>query len=78
MRCDLEFFPANVEPTEEGDYLLFNQCDGYHIVEAWIVDGVFAGFYFFANPQPVSREFYRAWAKLPCTQRMFEAFAKKN
>lgn len=35
MDFNLNFRPASETPTEPGDYLLYNQCDGYHVVEAW-------------------------------------------
>lgn len=77
MKFDLDFRPASETPTERGDYLLYNQCDGYHIAEAWFDDGEFVGFYFHAQGF-ASPNFYRAWALLPDTAKtLYDVFAKK-
>jgi hypothetical protein len=80
LKFELDFHPASEEPTKPGDYLLYNQCDGYHVVEAHFYDdGEFDGFYFFASAKPVSADFYRAWALLPdSVKTMYDAFAKKD
>lgn len=77
MKFDLEFLPNTQTPTEPGDYVLYNQCDGYHIVEASFADdGAFEGFYFFGG-RTVGDDFYRAWAKLPESHTtMFDAFGR--
>lgn len=78
-KFELDFRPASEDPTTPGDYLLYNQCDGYHVVEAWFTDGEFVGFWPFAASKPVSKDFYRAWALLPdSTNTMFVAFGKKE
>lgn len=78
MNFELNFRPGQEVPDTEGDYLLYNQCDGYHIAEAWFVDGAFCGFYFWPN-EHVSPRFYCAWAKLPdTTKELYEAFAEKR
>ncbi len=76
MKFDLDFRPASEVPTVEGDYVLYNQCDGYHVVEAWFDEGEFCGFYFFANPKAVSKDFYCAWAPLPKCNSLYDAFAR--
>lgn len=80
MKFDLDFRPASETPTVPGDYLLYNQCDGYHVVEArFYDDGEFDDFYVFASSCPVSRNFYRAWALLPdAVKTMHGIFARKD
>lgn len=77
---DLKFHPASDKPTEPGDYLLYNQCDGYHVAKAWFGDnGEFVGFWFFAASRPIPEDFYCAWALLPDgVKTMYDAFAKKE
>jgi hypothetical protein len=78
MKFELDFRPASETPTEPGDYIIYNQCDGYHIVEAWFEGGIFLSFAVFAG-EIVSKSFYRAWAKLPESHTtMYAAFAKKD
>lgn len=78
MKFELDFRPASETPTEPGDYLLYNQCDGYHVVEAWFEEGQFLGFYSFASTSPYDTDFYCAWALLPDTiKTLYDAFAKK-
>jgi hypothetical protein len=78
LNFDLEFHQASEEPTEPGDYLLYNQCDGYHVAEAWFPEGEFCGFYFWPHDH-VSPNFYCAWAKLPDTVKtLYDVFAKKD
>lgn len=73
----LDFRPASERPTEQGDYILYNQCDGYHIVEAWFDDGEFSDFWVFAASKPISKDFYCAWAKLPDTLKdLYPKFAR--
>ena len=79
MKFDLDFRPVSEEPTEPGDYLLYNQCDGYHIAEAHFDDDEFDAFYSFACTCRYGTDFYRAWAKLPDTiKTLYELFAKKE
>ena len=80
MKFDLDFRPASETPTKPGNYLLYNQCDGYHVVEAWFSeDGEFEGFWFFAASRPVSKDFYCAWARLPdAAKTLHDVFAKKD
>lgn len=78
MRLALEFFPQRESPKEDGgDYLLYNQCDGFHVVQAHVTDGEFLGFKFWAQPEFIPDDFYQAWAKLPDTDALYEAFADK-
>jgi hypothetical protein len=79
----LEFHPSTETPTERGDYLLYNQCDGYHIAEYWDGQreqhGIEPGFRFFAAPGIVGPDFYSAWAKLPNTLTdLYPRFARRN
>lgn len=65
------------DPTEEGDYLLYNQCDGYHLVSAAFEDGEFLGFYSWGGGL-VDRNHFRAWAKLPVSHEdLFNIFSKE-
>jgi len=78
MKFELDFRPVSETPTERGSYLLYNQCDGYHIAEAWFIDGEFITFAWFADG-PVDKDFYCAWALLPDgTKTLYDAFAKKT
>lgn len=78
MNFELKFRPSSEAPTERGDYLLYNQCDGYHVAEGRFDEGEFTGFHFFADPNPISEDFYCAWALLPDgVKTMYDAFAKK-
>jgi hypothetical protein len=77
MKFDLDFRPASETPTQPGDYLLYNQCDGYHIAEAWFEDGEFQSFCIWPA-HIVSSDFYCAWALLPDTiKTLYDLFAKK-
>lgn len=77
-KFDLNFFISSERPTEPGDYLIYNQCDGYHVAEAWFDEGEFQGFYFHAQGF-ASPDFYCAWAKLPDSVRtMYDLFAKER
>ncbi len=76
---NLIWHPVGEEPDSPGDYILYNQCDGYHIVEGhfYADTGEFDEFRFFAGPS-VTKDFYRAWAKLPEGHTtMYDLFAKK-
>lgn len=77
-KFDLVFQPASVAPTERGDYLIYNQCDGYHIVEPFFDDdGDFLAFHTFMG-NFIDPDFYCAWALLPDAVRvMFDAFADR-
>jgi len=78
MNFDLKFHPSSEKPTERGDYLLYNQCDGYHIAEARFYDGEFFSFAWFADGL-IDKDFYCAWALLPDgTKTLYDAFAKKS
>lgn len=77
----LEWHPASEEPTQEGDYLLYNECDGYHVAECLFEeDGTPNGFTFFADggSYPVTRDFYEAWARLPNTKLLYGYFVAEN
>lgn len=77
MQLGLTFFPQRESPKEEGDYVIYNQCDGFHIVQARVEDGEFLGFQFWAQPEFITDDSYQAWAKLPGTDALYEAFADK-
>lgn len=71
----LEFHPASEDPTEEGDYLLYNQCDGFHLASAWIDGDDFEGFFSF-NSHQFPPDAYCAWARLPESHtELFALFA---
>lgn len=77
MKFSLLIKPQAEVPTEAGDYLLYNQCDGFHIVEAhFFEDGSFDGFYSFMGEE-FKDDSYMAWAKLPDTDLMYQVFADK-
>lgn len=63
----LVFHAVGTLPTNAGTYLLYNQCDGYHLVDAWFDDGEFQFFHFWMNRSPITDDFYVAWAELPDT-----------
>ena len=70
----LEFHHQSEKPTDEGTYVLYNQCDGFHIAECWLYDGKFEYFNWFAGER-ISEDFYAAWAKLPDSLLLYRAFA---
>ncbi|MFS2047535.1 hypothetical protein ACEN9J_03000 [Variovorax sp. Varisp41] len=73
---ELTFQSMDIEPTETCDCICFNQCDGYHQVEARVHDGEFVGFYDFIGTRPYSEGFFAAWAKLPdCVKDLYPVFA---
>jgi len=73
----LQFHPVGTDPAEEGDYLLYNQCDGFHLASAWFDDGGFMGFFNFSSYE-IPPDCYRAWAMLPTShETLFNLFAKK-
>lgn len=80
MKFDLVFHHQSIQPTERGDYLLYNQCDGFHRAEAGFSDdGSFEYFYEWI-PTGISTfeaEHYQAWAKLPDSLDLYDAFADK-
>lgn len=70
----LNFFPSVQDPTEEGDYLLYNQCDGYHLATAYFDDG-FDCFMSWGGGV-IQTACYQAWAKLPESHTdLFNLFA---
>ena len=74
----LEWHPAHEDATTEGDYLLYNPCDGFHVAElVFLDDGQPDGFVFFGDGD-VGRDFYKAWAKLPDTNFLYGHFVKAN
>ncbi len=63
MKYALEFFSKDIDPTMDGEYLIINPCDGFHLATAaFDEDGCFCGFYEFMRGRD---DFYVAWAKLP-------------
>jgi Lar family restriction alleviation protein len=73
----LRFHSSAEYPTEEGDYLLYNQCDGYHFATAYILDGKFDCFMDW-NSGVYEPDWYCAWAKLPESHTdLFDLFASK-
>jgi len=81
MNVNLNFKAASVDPIDDGDvfgeYLLYNQCDGYHIAYAHFAEGVFDGFRNFLGTCSYERDFYAAWAKLPdCNDVLYPAFGR--
>lgn len=70
----LDWHPNTVKPWQEGDYILYNRCDGFHIVESSIdEDGEVCGFHFFGG-EPADTDFYQAWALLPATAWLYRKF----
>lgn len=77
MKFDLVFHHQSIAPTEAGEYLLYNQCDGYHWAEAYFFnDGSFNAFFTFMHEE-FSPDTYQAWAKLPSARVLYEKFADK-
>ncbi len=75
----LDFKPQAETPTTSGDYILYNQCDGYHIAEAMFErhdGGKFMGFFSFMGHE-YEPDTYQAWALLPDTAKLYELFADK-
>lgn len=81
----LMFFPTSQKPVRPtginptGDYLLYNQCDGYHLAEArWHDNGEFNRFCTFMG-ETFEEDFYCAWALLPQTSTvLFSVFARRQ
>ena len=74
----LVWHPNTMAPLVEGDYILYNRCDGFHIVESTLDDnGDVVGFHFFAGKE-VARDFYTAWALLPTTAFLYRTFVEAN
>ena len=72
----LTFNPMDVLPTKQCEVLLYNQCDGYHQVEARFWDGEFRGFYTFIGTTPYDPTNFAAWAELPdCNADLYPVFA---
>lgn len=72
----LTFHSMDALPTRQCQVLLYNQCDGYHQVEARFYDGEFAGFYTFIGSEPYEPEHFAAWAELPdCNADLCPTFA---
>ena len=62
-RFELVFHPATEKPEDPKNgetFLIYNPCDGYHIVE-WLDDG----FYSWMSPVSFNQEAIGCWAKLP-------------
>jgi hypothetical protein len=73
LSFNLEFRPQRERPTEEGDYLLYNQCDGFHLVQ-WCDEMEFHAF----DGTPILDDWFQAWAKLPVTHAgLYDVFADK-
>lgn len=75
LHCSLDFFPTSTRPLLEGDYVIYNKCDGYHIVEGVEIDGKIV---FQDWGGEIKDDFYVAWARLPTTELMYERFAKQG
>lgn len=81
----LEFKPYSEHPTNENDnggwagrdYLVFNPCDGYHLVNAHFDEetGKFEGFAPWGTNDFYGEDCYAAWALLPdCVEELYPAF----
>jgi len=78
----LNFYPVGVAPSKVGPhhtFLLYNQCDGYHIAFGrWDEEGAFEGFFDFLGESEYRDDFYEAWAGLPdCNDVLFPAFGSR-
>jgi hypothetical protein len=71
----LAFYAAPWLPGSPGDYILFNQCDGYHIAEARFDSREFLGFFTFMGSE-FEAGTYHAWAKLPDSLGLRAIFGK--
>ncbi len=76
MKLELDFRPASEPPTEEGDYVLYNQCDGYHVAGARFYGNEFDGFCFFGEFDPEPKDCYQAWEKLPAPSVLYAEFSR--
>jgi hypothetical protein len=68
-----------VQPDDDSypQAILYNQCDGYHMVFArFDVDGTFDGFYDFCGTDQYTEDFYSAWALMPDANSLFASFGK--
>lgn len=74
----LAFKPQAQRPTESGTCVIYNQCDGFHLVEAVVIDGEFCGFRTWAGRDYIGDDFYVAWARMPDSyDALYELFADK-
>ena len=69
-RTVLEWRPVGEIPSHNDhgeEFLLLNQCDGYHLAfaQSYRDSDEFDGFYSFDLKQEFTPDFYVAWAKLP-------------
>lgn len=82
-KSELVFHPASEKPVKPSTgstglgYLLYNRCDGFHVVSAiWFEDGEFCAFQGFMG-RPWLDGDYNAWAELPdCNVEAYEKFVK--
>lgn len=81
----VRFRPATEQPTKPaGDSmpaaLLYNQCDGYHLVFAHFTrQGEFLGFFEFASSvEWLPGTHFCAWTLLPDSAQLYEQFADKR
>jgi hypothetical protein len=75
----LNFKAVGIPPPKGSTFdmfVLYNQCDGFHIAFAhWDDEGVFEGFFDFLGRNEFKDDFYEAWAKLPdCNDVLFPVF----
>jgi transcriptional regulator with XRE-family HTH domain len=78
----LQFFPTSTNPVgkpySQEDYLLYNQCDGFHIAYASFDEDGFQGFTNWLGTVRYESDFYEAWAKLPdCNEALFPIFGRR-
>jgi hypothetical protein len=78
MNFNLDFYPQAKVPIVHGEYLLYNQCDGYHQAAARFDEaGTFIGFFSFMGHE-YEPDTYQAFARLPDTQCLYELFGVKT
>lgn len=75
MTFRTKFRPQRQMPTAKGEYLLYNQCDGFHLATARFNDDrSFAGFFTFMGHR-YDEETYQAWALLPSSGSLYLQFS---
>ncbi|EMJ9774429.1 hypothetical protein RGO69_001193 [Morganella morganii] len=82
MKHQLEFYSADVRPTEEMDgmdVIVYNPCDGWHTGEVMAFregDECDVGLYSSPGNEFTPHSFYTAWAILPDPELLDAAFPR--
>ncbi len=82
MKCQLEFYSADVRPTEDMDgkyVIVYNPCDGWHNGSVRVYrdgDECDIGIYPFLGDEFTPHSFYTAWAIMPDSELLDAAFPR--